>query len=258
MKRLVGVVLCVLSLSAVGAGDVLSELKISKKDAATEAIQSFAGGSVNTYRVRSVFKNASPAVRAALVEQTLLWTKAYVNSPQFAKDYAAYREQAKPQPPDESETTIDEELAKRRKEREDQLAEAKANIKEMPAEYRKAAEEGYKAGVEALKALDTPEFRKMEREGLEMERKQQQENYAQDLERWEEEYPADPKVLVKQRLEEFLDATEDVDFDAELNGRRFKSAAYERKPSEWKLAYRAGKEPVEKARAFAEGWLKEM
>lgn len=257
MKRLIGVVLCVVSLSAVGAGDVLSELKFSKKDAVAETMQSLANGQVNTWKVRSVFKNASPAVRAALVEQTLIWTKAYVNSAQFAKDYAAYREQSKPTAP-EYEMTIDEELAQQRKERQEQLAEAKKSVAEMPAEYRKAAEEGYKAAVESMKQMDTPEFRKMEREGLEMQRKGAEESYQEDIARWEEALPADPKVLVKQRLEEFLDATEDVDFDAELNGRRFKSAAYERKPSEWKLAYRAGKEPVEKARKFAEQWLGEM
>lgn len=249
--------LCVAIGSAAGAGDVLSDLKISKKDAAAETLQSIAGGHVNTWRVRSVFKAASPAMRAALVEQTLIWTRAYVNSAQFAKDYAAYREQAKPQPPERT-MTVDEELAQRKKEREEQLAEAKKNIAEMPAEYRKAAEDGYKAAAASMKQLDTAEFRKIERQGIEMQRKQEDENYEEQLAEWEERYPADPKELVKTRLEQFLEATEDVDFDAKLNGRRFANAHYERKPQQWKLAYRAGKEPVEKARKFAEEWLKEL
>jgi len=257
MKSIVAAVLCAATLTAAGAGDVLSELKISKKDAASRAVQSIAGGHVDYWSVRSVFKNASPSVRAALVEQTLVWTKAYVNSPQFAKDYAAYREEQKPEAPERT-MTVDEELAQRKKEREEQLAETKKNIAEMPAEYRKMAEDGYKAAVASMKQLDTPEFRKMEREGLEMQRKQEDENYQEQLARWEEEYPADPKELVKKRLEEFLEATEDVDFDAELSGRKFANKVYERKPQEWKLAYRAGKEPVEKARKFAEQWLGEM
>lgn len=258
MKRTMGAVLCAVTLTAaVGAGDVLSDLKISKKDAASETVQSIVGGHVNTWRVRSVFKTASPAMRAALVEQTLVWTKAYVNSPQFAKDYAAYREQAKPQPAERT-MTVDEELAKRKKERDADLAESKKRIAEMPAEYRKMAEDGYKAAAEAMKQMDTPEFRKMERQGIEMQRKQEDENYREQLARWEEQYPADPNELVKTRLEQFLDATDDVDFDAKLNGRKFANAQYERKPDTWKLAYRAGKEPVEKARAFAEKWLAEM
>ena len=257
MKNIVAAVMCAATLTAAGAGDVLSELKISKKDAANRAVQAIAGGHVDYWSVRSVFKKASPAVRAALVEQTLVWTKAYVDSPQFAKDYAAYREEQKPEAPGH-EMTVDEELAQRRKEREEQLAETKKNIAEMPAEYRKMAEDGYKAAVASMKQLDTPEFRKMEREGLEMQRKQELENHEEELARWEENLPADPKELVKQRLEELLDATEDVDFDAELNGRKFANKLYERKPQEWKLAYRAGREPVEKARKFAEEWLKEL
>ena len=258
MKKFVIVAMLIAAaVTAGGAGDVLSELKISKKDAASETISSLAGGHVNTWRVRSVFKNASPAVRATLVEQTLIWTKAYVNSPQFAKDYAAYREQQKPRAPERT-TTVDQELANRKKERDEQLAEAKKNVANMPAEYRKMAEDGYKAAAESMKQMDTPEFRKMERQGIEMQRKQEDENHRQQLARWEKELPADPKELVKARLEQFLEATEDVDFDAKLNGRKFANAAYERKPQEWKLAYRAGKEPVAKARAFAAAWVKEL
>ena len=60
-----------IALSAVGAGDVLQQMKVSSKDAPQETVQSLVNGSVNTWRVRSVFKNATPAVRAALVEQSI-------------------------------------------------------------------------------------------------------------------------------------------------------------------------------------------
>ena len=128
----------------------------------------------------------------------------------------------------------------------------------MPAEYRKMAMEGYKAAVDSLKKMDTPEFRKMERQGIEMQRQQEDRNHTDRIAEWEKAYPEDPKELVQTRLEDFLARTDDVDFAATLNGRKFANAAYERKPEEWKLAYRAGKEPTEKARAFAEAWLKEM
>ena len=38
----------------------------------------------------------------------------------------------------------------------------------------------------------------------------------------------------------------------------FVDPRYEEKPSEWKVCYRAGKEPVETARAMAQEWLQEM
>lgn len=263
MKR-IGVVVLLLSaigFSAMGAGDVWQELKLGKEVAAKEVVSSFAYGNVSTYRVRDVFRSASPAVRTALVEQVLIWTKAYVNSPAFAKDYAAMREEAKPQP-EEGKPSIDEELEQRRQQRKADLEEAKKSIAEMPAEYRKAAEEGYKAAAESMKQLDTPEYRRMERQGIEAERKSDQEAYEQQVADWEENYPVNPKALVKKRLEEFLEATEDVDFDAETvkkyNKMRFVDGEYESKGSEWKLAYRAGKEPTEKARAFAKAWLAEL
>ncbi|HEX7833534.1 MAG TPA: hypothetical protein VF787_28035 [Thermoanaerobaculia bacterium] len=259
MKR-IGLGVLLLSLSAMGAGDVWQELKIAKADAAKDVVSSFAYGSVSVYRVRDTFRAASPAARAAIVEQVLVWTKAYVNSPAFAKDYAAFRENAKPQP--EERPSIDEELEQRREQRKADLEEAKKSVAEMPAEYRKAAEDGYKAAVESMKQLDTPEFRKIERQGLEAERKSEQEQFEESLAEWEESYPENPKELVKKRLEEFLEATSDVDYEAETvkrgNKMRFADGEYENKGSEWKLAYRAGKEPTEKARAFAAAWLSEL
>jgi hypothetical protein len=122
MKRgLRGVVLLV-AVGAIGAGDVLQQLRVPASEAGDEVIRALASGSPNYQRVREVFKAASPSVRAALVEQTFVWAKAYINSPAFATAYAAYRR--------------------------DELAQAKA------------------AGVEALKATETPEFQAAERQQL--------------------------------------------------------------------------------------------
>ena len=39
---------------------------------------------------------------------------------------------------------------------------------------------------------------------------------------------------------------------------RFADNSLESKPEQWKLYYRAGKEPVEAARAFASDWLRQL
>jgi hypothetical protein len=258
VKRVI--LLWILAFSAFGAGDVLQQLSVSKADAARKVVESFAHGNVDYWSVRGPFKAATPAARAALTEQVLVWTKAYVNSPQFAKDYAAYREQARPDA--EKRPTVDEELKKRREQRNAELAEAKKAVAEMPAEYRKAAEEGLKASAEAMKQFDTPEFRKMEREQIAQELQSAADEEKERLARWNAEYPADPKALVKKRLNEFLAGTAGVDNAAQVvnkNGKlRFANAAYEQKPPMWKLAYRAGRDATEKARAFAQGWVKEL
>jgi hypothetical protein len=53
-----------------------------------------------------------------------------------------------------------------------------------------------------------------------------------------------------------------VDYGAKLEPRdgmmRFVDPALERKPANWKLCYRAGRETVEAARAAATAWLAEL
>jgi hypothetical protein len=259
IKKFLGVVL--VASTVAGAGDVLQQLSVPKGEAAKDVVNAFAYGNVNFYRVREAFRKATPAARAAMTEQVLVWTKAYVSSPQFAKDYAAFRAEAKPQP-EEGRLTVDQELEQRRAERKADLEKSRKAVAEMPAEYRKMAEEGYKAAVEAQKQLDTPEFRKMERDALIEERKSDDADFNERLAEWEAAYPADPKALIKKRLTEFLRETEGVDYTAQLVNKnskmRFANAAYEQKSPEWKLAYRAGKDATEKARTFAKTWLAEM
>ena len=72
----------------------------------------------------------------------------------------------------------------------------------------------------------------------------------------------DPKAQLKKRLQSFLTATAEVDYDAAThsNGsfKVFDKTEYEAKPREWKLCYRAGRETGEAIRAFAESWLAEL
>ncbi|HYM59832.1 MAG TPA: hypothetical protein VEZ11_02945, partial [Thermoanaerobaculia bacterium] len=243
--------------AAAFAADVLQQLHVDSKAAAREVLQSMTSGQVNYWMVRQPFKAAAPAARTALVEQTLLWTKAYVGSPQFAKDYGVYREEMKPRQP-ERKQTVDQEIEADRKKQQAEWEKTKKDIAQMPAQYRAAAEQGLKAAEAAQQKMDTPEFRNMQRQGIVQQRKQQDDDYAKRMAKWEKEYPADSKVLLKSRLQQFLHETADVDFAAKLNGGRFVDPRYEAKSSEWKLAFRAGKEPTGKARAFAQSWLAEL
>jgi len=71
-----------------------------------------------------------------------------------------------------------------------------------------------------------------------------------------------PNVQLKKALEAFLKNTEKVDFAAATRSsdglKIFENSAYEAKPREWKMCYRAGKETSEAIRAFASGWLEEL
>ncbi len=82
--------------------------------------------------------------------------------------------------------------------------------------------------------------------------------------KWEAEAPADPNTAIKRTLQEFLNATENVDFNAptELDPRNkhqvFVNPTYEEKDLQWKACYRAGKELTDATRNFAKEWLAEL
>lgn len=74
--------------------------------------------------------------------------------------------------------------------------------------------------------------------------------------------PKDPNVAIKQALKTVLAATEGIDFAAATEQREsrrfFTNPAYESKPETWKMAFRAGRDATEGARAFVKSWLAEL
>jgi hypothetical protein len=88
------------------------------------------------------------------------------------------------------------------------------------------------------------------------------EYYNEQLAEWKQNFPATGKDALKKRLRDFLRDSANVDYNAKLvrrgNKMVFANEAYEEQSEEWKVCYRAGKEPVAKARAIAQAWLKEL
>ncbi len=85
---------------------------------------------------------------------------------------------------------------------------------------------------------------------------------AERISEWQAQYPDNKMLFVKKRLEEFMKVTADVDFNAttvEKNGKTyFVNQQYEAKDYKWKMAYRAGKDPVQTSRTFVQQWLGEI
>jgi len=79
-----------------------------------------------------------------------------------------------------------------------------------------------------------------------------------DKEKNEKLYPAEPEDMIRKRLQDFLDISATVDFDAVLNGNEFVKSDYVKKNSWWKMCFRAGKPVVEAAREEAQKWLDEL
>jgi hypothetical protein len=203
MKRFVVAVLLFSSIgvSVAGAGDVLQQLGYRKDEAVRDAVFSVAVGQFGLGDgPKRKLRAASAEERAAMVEQGLIWLKAFTATPAFEQAYQAHRNDYKPEEP------------------------------------------GTEGSAEDVRSA--------------------RQYYNEQVAEWKENYPATGREMVRRRLREFLQESANVDFEAKLvrrgNKMRFVNEDYEGQSGEWKFCYRAGKLPVEKARAFSKAWLAEL
>lgn len=252
------------SFAAFAAATLPAGWKVSESDARDYALDSLASGQFNYWAFKAGWTATPAPARAALVQGGLAWVKAYAASPLFAQAYAARRAESKP-PPTVPTMTVDQEMAAERAQQQKELADYRAQINQMPKESQQAMLDMAKMMEDQQKQFAADkQMQAMIKQGKEMERVERKQRDAQSLARWEKEWPVDPKPLIAKRLRDFLAACADVDFaaktihDPAIDKQRFAETRYEMKPAEWKYCYRAGKAPVEAARAFATAWLKEF
>ena len=217
-------------------------------------------GYINASPAAKAFKSADPAARATLVRNAIAWARTYTESPAFKAEYERERQSNRPSPPD-AKGSVDDELAKQSAERKKSVEEMKKSLAQFPPDMRKSMEAAIKEAEANNAKLDSdPQMIAIFRQGIEAERAGDQEAFKGRMAAYEKRWPADSKVLVARRLQEFLDISKDVDFDARLvpAGRlmRFADPRYEEKPPVWKLCYRAGREAAAAAREAAQDWLK--
>ncbi|WP_299817915.1 hypothetical protein [uncultured Pontibacter sp.] len=233
----------------------------------TEADQSISRSILEGYLAHSAARNIkSIAVgdRAAIVKDAMAYAKQHTQSDAFKKEYEALRLKHKPQEPAPAETEADirnkmvTDLKKSIKSTEESMAKMDAEMKKMMAESL--------ATLKAqLKEYENPnsEMVKMLATGSAQNHTYEKEAYKENMVKWEKEYPASAQVFVKKRLQQFLNETKDIDFNAALkdNGRgkmKFVDPTFEAKSRDWKKAFRAGKEATTTARQIAQQWLQEL
>jgi hypothetical protein len=212
-------------------------------DAAEEEITDKIAAETRIFQIPSakLLSSVIAGDKKTAAKELCAYVKAYVNSPQFRNDYKQLREAAKP---DSEPTGMDE----------DQLASVKATIVEMEKQ------------IETLRASPmTPKEAVVQYETAVKQMKAQLPtgDPTPNKTKWMKIYPEDPAIIVKTRLNEYLQLLATVDFDAQLTGttknnRKFVKPAYENQSLKWKAIYRAGKDVNEVASAFAKEWLKEI
>jgi hypothetical protein len=243
-------------------GEFLKQLGISKTEADQKITGSILGGYLNQYGIRNA-KNIAVGNRAAVTKDLLLYTKQFVNSTTFIKEYNTMRENEKPktyliETPEAMRSNQINMLKK-------SVSETEANIKTADASIKKIFEDVLVSTKQQLKEAEDPNnktFVNYKKNYPDMLKSAETSN-KQRLQEWEAKYPVNQLLFVKKRLQNFLTNTADIDFDAALitknNKSYFVNPLYEKqKGIYWKMAFRAGKEVVLPAREFVQQWLDEI
>ncbi len=215
----------------------------------------------NVARLRQV----ATGDRAAAVREIAAFAKSYIKTDDFRKRYSEYRENRKPEPP-EKPKPMAQQRAELKAQMQQSIKETETTMKSLPADQRPVFKQTVDMLKQQAKEYDNPDNPMFSKQMEDMQKQMydlSMQEYKDRLAEWEQKYPAEPKPMIRNWLTKFLDETKEVDFSAALKdgqyGKRvFVNPAYESKSSNWKLAYRAGKDVVEAGRTEARKWLDEL
>ena len=244
---------------------LLQTLKLSENDAKETIFSDISYPSFYFPGIREL-KSFALNDRASQVEVVGKYVKEFAASDDFKKRYNDYRELKKPTPP-EKPKTMEEQKNEDRENLKNNLEEMKKTQASAPADQKGYFTESIKYLEEQLKTIDdpnntmySPEMDAYIQQGYQM----QLDQYNKEVADWEAKYPVNnPNGMIKNCLNEFLNKTKDIDFNAQTAIDQYKKTVfvkqeYERKDYLWKLGFRAGKETTESARKFAQTWLNEL
>ncbi|PVD53541.1 hypothetical protein DC498_03210 [Terrimonas sp.] len=243
------------------ADDFLKQLGISKADANSKISSSLLDGYLDAYGVKNI-KNIAIGNRTGITNSLLEYTKQYVSSAGFIKEYNALRDQKKPvmyyvKTPEEFQQEIIENAKK-------SMLDVEQKLKKADAAMKPVFEKTLESISKQLQQAEDPNNKSIAgyRKGYPVLVKNREDTYAKEIVAWETKYPAGHQQFIKQRLLRFMEETRDINFGAELYEKKgvkyFSNPDYEAKSIYWKMAFRAGKEVVEPARTFVQGWMQSM
>jgi hypothetical protein len=257
----------IVSLSVVGLAahqsDIFITLGTTSSDANNRIIGSFTTGAVSLVGEATLFKAASPEQRAALVRAVIGAARAYTETEDFASRYARFREFQRPERPSVPQNG-EEARAAQQKQLDEVVEHAKKMAAELPPEARHQLENNIAQMKRQLAELDAdPQHRANVDAAIKESAREAEADYARSIAEFEQEFPADVRQLVAERLRAFLDLSATIDYSATLVERpdkkmHFADPGLDAKPRHWKMMYRAGKPAVDAARAAAQEWLKAL
>lgn len=268
-------VICILSFFMVAmkakekAEDIWQQLGLVLPDAQKNINNSIFDGKFYYFGAKNA-KNIALGDRVAMVNNLVAYAKKYVNSQEFKATWKEYQDKRSevfrrnlPRKPEEK--SVEAIKAEEKQLLEKRLTAMEANLNSPNENVKRSATAQVANIKKEIQALDDPNNATIKRK-MDMANRNYQYQlkvYNDAMQNFETRFPSDPKPVIKQRLQEILNITADVDYTAELKegekGQKlFVNPVYERKPAEWKLAFRAGKTATDAVRAAAQQWLKEL
>jgi hypothetical protein len=210
------------------------------------------------YEAPAKLKALAPADRVAVVNALGAAARAWFETPEFKAAYKKKYEGSLPddlKPPRTAKQIADEMRAEQAK----AAKEMDESMKSVPPELRKQMEEAAAQMKAAMKQQEAMiDTMAAQQAAAEKARYEEAKSRPPDP----DATPADPRVALRRALKNFLNATAGVDYAAALkpasSKKVFVDPVLEKKPKEWKMCYRAGKDACEAARTFATNWLAEL
>lgn len=268
-------VFALLTVTLVAGANLVAQSVLAQLGLTEAVARNFLFGEVKTQRQDHPFGRRSaialagtrgfyklpPAARGPAATALFAWAKAYANSPAFRTAYANFRRDAIP--PEQVYTdTIDEAVKKRIDEMLVEVEQSKAMAAKVDPKTGAAILENVKKQEAQIRS---PEFAKMLRTGMEMERAEKTASAGSSNRESIAKYPVNPEEIFARHLRQFLNDTADANFSARTihltggpDGIEFVDPADRKRSTTWQMAVIVGREATTAARAAAEAWLKEI
>lgn len=269
MKTFIFIAVLVVGMMGLGASaaddagaDVFLRAGLDRVEVEEAFLTVLTGGEPPVYLFHQVGQAVPAEEQARWMRDAFAWARSYAAGPDFARRYAAWREEHRPQAREQRQGAEAEMKAQEAESRQ-KVAEMREKMKNMPPEMRRQMEEALKQ-MEASRAAmaDNKEMMAAMEQGIRMQNEENQQRFKQDMARFEQNFPADHRPVLRRRLEEFVAVCNTVDFAAGLREKdglmRFVDPDFEAQTACWKLIFRAGQERAKQARTLALNWLQEL
>jgi hypothetical protein len=302
MRKKITLLVCIVlvGFSVKKISDVLTDVGTTFDEVKKSTVEQIASKDFSlpfyTQKIRDACKKLPVGIREATMMSLGKVVKDYVESTQFQSDYNNYiQDLANGKRRSPVKEMDDDKWAAEKKKRADATLKSLSNpdILEMTAKNLDAQIQNSQSMLDILKSSPDLKIGKSKEE-LEKEiadEKALKDLYGKDKEAFKKQYSEfnaeqqiqtmkamdknaqarkqkqidelkDYNTIIRKQLQQFLDLSADIDFNAELTRKGdkmiFTNPAYEAKPLGWKLCFRSGKEAVTGARKFVQSWLKEL